>query len=263
MSLISVAVYDLEGSGRTEITEKFFQSLIDTVDFRKHEIYIIDNNSCHATQKVILEFLKVIDDIAYQHATLIHNHENLGTAKAVNQGLRHRKPGQMTLKCDNDVIFHQQNWLEELEEAIRRQPNIGILGLKRKDLGESPNNHSPHFRTELIDLPHNPGEKWMTFEKVTHGVFGTCTMYNHLLLDKIGYLYQPSVYGWDDGLISTRSTLAGFINGFLPHIEIDHIDPGGTFYQTWKETQAGIDSRAAWELDAAYKNGTRSIYEDA
>ncbi len=186
MSLLSVAVYDLEESGRTQITERFFQSLLETVDFRKHEIYIIDNNSCNDTQKVILEFLKIVDEIAYGHAILIHNPENVGTAKAINQGLKHRKPGQMTVKCDNDVIFHQTNWLEELEEAIQREPKIGILGLKRKDLGESQHAENIHFRSELVELPHKPGERWMIFEKVKHGVMGTCTMYNHALLDKIG-----------------------------------------------------------------------------
>ncbi len=76
-------------------------------------------------------------------------------------------------------------------------------------------------------------------------------------------MYQPKLYGWDDGLISTRSELAGFINGFLPHIEIDHIDPGGTFYQTWKENHAGETGREAWETEQAYRNGSRPIYEDA
>lgn len=264
MSLISMAVFDQEGSGRTALTEKCFQSLLNTVDFRKHRIFIIDNASCEATTKVIIDFANIIDDIAFGNFTLYRNNENVGTAKAVNQGLKERRPGENCIKCDNDVVFNQQNWIEEMDEAIRRMPSIGILGLKRKDLGENPFlETSPHFRTTLEMLPHKLGEPWMVFEKVQHGVMGTCTMYNSKLLDEIGYLHQPTVYGWDDGLISTRSTLAGFVNGFLPTIDIDHPDPGGTFYQAWKENHAQETSGASWQLDHDYKTGARPIYEEA
>jgi len=263
MSLISSAVFDQEGTGRTGLTERYFNSLLKTVDFRRHRIVIIDNASCIETQKVIMEFAKHMDDNYWGQFTLFHNKENVGTAKAVNQGLKLREPGEHCLKIDNDVEFGQTGWIEEMEDAIRRNPRIGILGLKRKDLGEAPFEEiNEHYRTTLKMLPHVGGERWLVFEEVKHGIMGTCTMFNPLLLDAIGYLYQPTIYGWDDGLISTRSKLAGFVNGFLPHINIDHIDPGNTFYQTWKEAHAGETIGLAGKLDADYRSGKRPIYEE-
>ncbi len=62
---------------------------------------------------------------------------------------------------------------------------------------------------------------------------GTCQMYNYRLIDKIGGLMQPGLYGFDDTLAGVRCKLAGFKNSFLPHIEIDHIDTKETPY--WQE----------------------------
>ena len=260
MSLIAVAVYDLPGSGRTDLTERTFQSLLDTVDFRKHRIFIIDNASCEETQRVIMEFGKIVDEIAFGQFTLISNRENVGTAKAINAGWKERRPGEHCIKIDNDVVIYSPHWIEEMEEAINRVPKIGIIGLKRKDLIENTTHEDPNYRSVLLQLPHKPGEKWMIVE-VVRGVMGTCKMINSALLDKIGYLYQPSNYGFDDSLYSRRSELSGFINCFLPHIEIDHIDPGGTDYTTWKQQHAGEIMGAVSQLQMDYIQGKRPLYE--
>jgi hypothetical protein len=149
-----------------------------------------------------------------------------------------------------------------LEAAIARDPNIGIIGLKRKDCWENPAHPEPFYRSTLEMLPHVAGEPWMVIEKVRH-VMGTCQMFNSALLDKIGYLYQPRLYGFDDCLAATRSEVAGFYNAFLPHIEIDHIDTGETAYQGWKEKHSGEDMAAFNSITQAYREGRRPIYEEA
>lgn len=291
-ALIAMACYDSEGSGRTELTKKTLQNLLETVDFNRHRMFIIDNASCFETKDVIAKFagnFHSTGSYPMEQLEVITNDENVGTAKAVNQGLRQRRPEEHCIKMDNDVVVYQQHWVDEMERAIELEPilrknsireispsgdievithiekpkayKIGILGLKRKDLGEFPQAKDAHFQTTLTMLPHRHGQPWVVFEEVKHGVMGTCTMFNWRLLDKIGYLHQPTLYGWDDGLISTRSKLAGFVNGFLPHIEIDHIDPGGTEYTEWKAQRATEASRLAGILNQEYIDGIRPIYE--
>lgn len=268
--MLAMAIFDQEGTDRPIYTRDTLRSLLDTVDFRKHRIFLIDNNSCDLTKKFLAEFagnFSSIGPFPEQNLTIIHNQENLGTAKAINQALKHREPGENCIKMDNDVVIHYPGWIEEMEEALARLPKIGILGLKRNDLIESPLHPDPTWRSVIYQLPHEPGQRWIYFERV-RGVMGTCTMYNHRLLDKIGFLYQPTIYGYDDSLISTRSEVAGFVNGFLPYIHIDHIDTGHdgkgkTEYQKWKEDSAVINARTAVEISEAYRDGTRSIYEEA
>lgn len=253
MALIIMCCYDTEENGRSEYTRRTLQCLCETVNWQKHSIVVVDNNSCEETKKEI-SFIKEL-------GTLITLKENVGTAKAVNLGIKLRKEGEYVLKVDNDVVIHKSGWVDELEEAIEREPTIGVLGLKRKDLRQTPYDPDPNFKSELIQLPHESGQKWITVER-TNDIMGTCTMLNWRLLDKIGYYHQPGKYGFDDTLMNLRSLLAGFINCFLPHINMDHIDAGGNDYVNVKQQQAG----AVWDdyrhMHDDYVNGVLPLYYD-
>ena len=111
-------------------------------------------------------------------------------------------------------------------------------------------------------LPHIPGHQWRIVEKVRHCI-GTCVMHSSDLLEKVGYLYQPSIYGYDDVIMSHRTQLAGLYCCFLPHVNIDHIDPGGTEFQSWKERHAGEHTQEVIKLVHAMYNGSKSIYYEA
>lgn len=253
MALIAMAVFDTEENMRTSYTHQTFVSLTDTVDFRKHRVIVVDNGSCDDTQKLFDRFEYLF--------TIIRGNDNVGTAKAINKAWADRKPGENCIKMDNDVVINHKGWVDEMDEAIRREPLIGQVGLKRKDCWESPE-RTDFYKSKLLMLPHNAGEKWVVAEKVNH-VMGTCVMHSSALLDKIGYLYQPRLYGFDDALMSLRSQLAGFINVFLPHIDIDHIDTGTTSYQKWKEKHSSEQWKEYHKTVEDYKTGKRSLYEIA
>lgn len=250
MALIAMAVYDTEENQRTELTRRTLESLTFTLDLTRHRVFLIDNASCEETKELLRAYSR--------EYTVITNETNIGTAEAINLAWRHRKPGEHAVKMDNDVIIYSQTWADELEEAIRRDPKAGIVGLKRKDCIETPWQDG-FYKSFLFMFPHLPGERWVLGERVYH-VMGTCQMYNSALLDKIGYLYQPRLYGFDDALAAKRCELAGFYSAFLPHIEIDHIDPGDTAYQGWKEKHAGEDMATYSRIVNEYVNGKRPIY---
>lgn len=255
MALIAMAVHDTEENGRTELTRQCLDSLMSTISLVRHRLFIIDNGSCLETKKLL--------DRANQRigVEVLTNSENTGTAAAINMAWMLRRPGENAVKMDNDVVFRRNaaEWIEQMDEAIARDTRIGIVGLKRKDCIETPWNENPFYRSELYLLPHQPGERWIVGEKVNH-VMGTCQMYSSALLDKIGYLWQPRLYGFDDVIAAARCHAAGFINVFLPHIEIDHIDPGGTDYQKWKERHAGEDFVNALTIRDQIERGERSYY---
>jgi GT2 family glycosyltransferase len=226
---------------------------MQTVNMAKHRIHVIDNASCKATKQLLQDFAA--------HITIHTNGQNLGTAKAINIAWQEREPGEHCIKMDNDVVIHQKDWADDLELAIELDPKIGIVGLKRKDCWENPNHENPHYRSTL-ELLGGGNHGWIPIERVNH-VMGTCQMFNSDLLDKIGYLYQPRLYGFDDALAAIRCQVAGFYSCFLPSIEIDHIDTGETPYQTWKEKHSGEDMRAYNQIKNAYLNGSKSIYSES
>ena len=259
-TLIVMAVWDTVENKRTEFTRRTIECLTNTVDLTRHRVIISDNGSCAATQALYARLPKGF--------SVIYNGENLGTAAAVNKAWRERKPGEYAVKMDNDVVIHSAGWVDEMEEALQRGPEIGILGLMRVDCDENPYWPEGHnMKSELRKLPPFKGQpefnghRHIVVERVNH-VMGTCQMYAPALLEKIGYLYQPRLYGFDDSLAAVRCRVAGFESCFLPHIRIDHIDPGGTEYQTWKHKVSSEDMAEYNRIKEGYVSGQIPIYYD-
>jgi len=258
MALIAMTVYCTEENKKDECLEKVLDSLWRNFGgvSSKHRIAFSVNGATRRTRKLLNGF-----DVC-MNKKIIYNDVNIGRAKAINIAWKERKPGEHCIKMDDDIVINSCGWVDELEEAIRRDPTIGQIGLKRKDCWEWPGHKHPDWRSELHMLPHVPGERWQIVEKVKH-VIGSCVMHNAALLDKVGYLYQPSLYGYDDVIMSHRSYIAGFYSCFLPHINIDHIDPGDTPYQGWKERHSAEQTDEVIKLVHAMIRGEKSIYFDA
>jgi len=228
MALIAMAVYSTDSNRKDEYLLKTLASIAATVDFKRHRLMLSINGGTPQTQNIVHAWLN-----KGPVSEIIWNADNLGTAGAINKIIAKRDAGEHVIKIDDDVVIHNPGWADQMEEAISIDPLIGIIGLKRKDLIQSPWHPDPQYRSELVLLPHAPGHRWITIER-TPDIIGTCTMFNSLLLDKIGYSRQPGKYGFEDNLMCHRSHLAGFYNCFLNHIDIDHIDEGAEEYSEWK-----------------------------
>lgn len=264
MALIAMAVHDTEENNRTEYTLRTINKLFQTVDFHKHRLFIIDNNSCTDTKELLASMERSFDNVedpSLNKVRLITLIENIGTARAINIAWKERLPGENLIKMDNDVVIHYNGWVDQMDDAISRDASLGQVGLKRKDCWEYPTHPEKEWRSELLMLPHKPGEAWIVVERAKH-IMGTCVMHSAALIDRVGYLYQPGLYGYDDVLMSWRSSLAGFKNVFLPHINIDHIDAGTTPYQGWKERHSGEYTKQVSDLVDQYISKQKSLYYD-
>jgi GT2 family glycosyltransferase len=251
MALIAMAVYSTPENGKDEYLARTLESLEQTVDFTAHRLVLSVNAYTDKTKSIIELHSKIVTRV-------IWNDTNIGTAEAINKAWHLRYPGENCVKMDDDVVIHHQNWLYLMEEAIRRDPKIGQIGLKRRDCMEAPWVVG-HYGSTLKMLPHEPGQIWITVEDVNH-VMGTCVMHSSALLDKIGYLWQPGVYGFDDSFMSLRSKLAGFTNNFLTAVDIEHIDRGDTGFQKWKENQASEKWQAYQVAYVQFTSGNRPLY---
>lgn len=252
--LLAMAVYDTEENNRSWMTRATLWSLSQTVNWDRHRLFIVDNGSCLQTQRYIREAS------AFLPLTLLQQNENLGTARAINLAWQFREPGEHAVKMDNDVVIRQIGWADWIEDVFTRAPGVGICALKRKDLAESPW-AAGDMKSRLWMVPHLAGERWLVVEEV-RGVMGTVQGFSSALLDKIGYLTQPSIYGFDDSLASLRSRLAGYKNVFLHGFEIDHIDRGGDAYCQWKRDEAARQFPAFNALVLQYEAGILPLYYD-
>ena len=257
---IVMASYVTKTNGRLEYAKETLFSLLDTVNFNIHELFISDNNSCEDMVKFYNVFSDFFNEkFPIENLKISYNDSNLGTAEAVNLGIRQRKENQFVIKVDSDVTIGKSFWVEEMEECFARYPRLGILGLKRTEVIQKADHENPEYRTKLVSVPHKRGQKWIILE-LCNDIIGTCTMFSPKLLDKVGYLYQPSNYGWDDVLMSIRSEKAGFENAFIPHIPIVHLDNGEGDYARQKEKEAEKTIGEFDEIAKDYKKGIRDIY---
>lgn len=253
MALIAMAVYDTAENQRTQFTRVTLQSLSETVNWDRHRLILIDNASHEPTQELYAEFA---DRLPFE---LIRLDSNRGTARAVNQGWLKRRPGEHAVKMDNDVRFRDRNWCDRLEDCVDRDEKLGIIGLKRPDCIESPWTEG-WYKSELRMLPHERGQSWLVVEVANH-VMGTCQLFSSRLLDRIGFLYQfGGLYGFDDSLAAARCAAAGFYSAFLCNVHIDHVDPGSTPYQQWKQKYASERFQCYHQAVASYFDGSKPIY---
>lgn len=250
-----MAVYSTEENKKDDCLQKTLESLYQTVNFNKHRLMLSVNGNTPNTLGIIDYYKKhgVVSNV-------IRNDVNLGTAEAVNQVWSFRNDNEHCIKMDDDVLIKNVGWVDEMEEVLRRDSTTGQVGLKRKDLIESPHRND-WYKSELEMLSHEAGETWIVIEKANH-IMGTCVCHSSLLLDKIGFMYQMqgNKYGFDDVLTSFRSQFAGFKNCFLPHIEIEHIDNLQTNYSQWKHDNAMAMFGEYEKTKAKYQSGELSVY---
>lgn len=238
MGLIAMAVHDTVENDRTKYTQATLLSLYDTVDWTKHRMVIINNNSCVATNQLLTGARKTFNNV-----TTIKINENIGTSRAINMAIRMRESGEVVFKMDNDVIVHEIGWVDKMERILSERLEIGILGLRRDDV-----------YGELI-----PDGELL----INDDIMGTCTAYNPVMLDKIGYSFQPSpFYGGDDVIMSARSLAAGFNNAFVKDIKITHLDDGNNPYCEWKRQEAAMYIQEISIISNMIKSGEMPYYND-
>ncbi|MEJ8545124.1 glycosyltransferase family 2 protein [Brevibacillus borstelensis] len=105
------------------VTEQCLDSIFKNTDL-PYELILIDNGSTDATKEKIMH----VDVSPYRwvkDVKIISNPENLGVAKAWNQGIKSAE-GEFFCLCNNDIVV-SKNWLPPLIEKMRSNPNLGMV----------------------------------------------------------------------------------------------------------------------------------------
>lgn len=256
MALIALVAWDTDENKRSKYTNACLESLYINVDWKRHRLVCVDNDSVDETKQVFRHWIRKIPN-----AGLITNNHNMGQASAINLAWISREDGQHLARIDNDIFVTTKDWLDRLEECIDRDPKIGLIGLKHKNLMDHPDADG-WLKTSLHLLPHKRGESWLVVEKMRH-ILGSAQLMNVELFNKIGYLRQYGKWGLEDADASVRCDKAGFYSCYFHGAEFTDLDAGESAeYQGWKNKTAAeylpeFDARVA-----AYKSGEQSIYYD-
>jgi GT2 family glycosyltransferase len=105
---------------QVEYTKQCMEALYKNTPNSLFEIIVVDNNSTDGTK----EFLSGIQE----NIKIISNPENLGFAKACNQGAKEAS-GKFLLFLNNDTV-PLSGWLEEMVHSVNSDVDVGIVGSK-------------------------------------------------------------------------------------------------------------------------------------
>ena len=185
----------------------------------KIEVIVIDNNSTDGS----LEQLKVKSEklkVEGRRLKIIENKENVGFAKAINQGIKCSN-GEYIFITNDDIIFDKKS-LKNLVEYANQHPKIGILG------GKIFSKNNP---TEVISCGYMMN-KWTgnvypspSSDKVHEPdwIQGCAMLVLRKVIDKIGLLDEGfSLIYFEDFDFCLRAKKAGYSIAYIPSAHFWH-----------------------------------------
>ena len=190
--------------GNCDITRTCLNSIISNTTYPHFEIIIVDN--CSPDQTVAF-----LQEISGQHSNIrvIFNPENLGFAKAMNQGLQAAR-GDILVMMNNDVSV-PRGWLRGILRCLNN-PQIGLAGPVTNSIGnEACIDVTYRDLAEMPDFAH----AWMSDHVGRSFDIRVLAMYclgiRREVFAELGLLDEAFGLGWfEDDDYSNRGRAAGY-----------------------------------------------------
>jgi len=207
-------------------------SIYQELEHLTSEVIVVDNDSIDGSVEMIKQNFPIL--------VLLRNKENLGFAKAVNQGLRVSK-GQYALLVNPDVVFLNTS-LYKLVHYMEQHPEVGIAGPKvyddeSKQIVQLSCRRFPSYMNALFSryspltklFPNNRFSKRFLMTDWNHGqisevdwVSGCWMLIRAEMLSKIGLLDESYTLFFEDVDICFRAWKNGWKVVYYPEAEIVH-----------------------------------------
>lgn len=204
-----------------DYTKKCIKSIEANTKGVNYRYIFVDNDSTDGT----VDYLKKI-----KNSVLISNTENMGFAKAMNQGLE-KVTSKYTVWLNNDTIVTPQ-WLHYLINHLEKIPNAGAIGPISNATGIIQRDNTWEGKPNVEEVSIF-GQKWHkeNYGKVIefHRIAGFCIVMKSELIEKVGFLDEQFNFGgYDDDDYCLRIRNAGYKILIAEDVFIHH-KSGATF----------------------------------
>lgn len=204
-------------------TKKLLKQCIDSIKKNrgnlKLEIIVVDNGSTDSSVEMVRK-LKV---------KLIENKENLGFAKAVNQGIKKAK-GEHLFLLNSDAVV-QPGALEAMVKFAKTHPLAGVVGGRLLNPDGSVQASVYHFPSLIRAIREFWFNQKDTYQKyvpqfdqpvVVDAVTGSTMLIPKNIIDEIGLLDEKYFMYFEDLDYCRRAKKAGYKTYYLPRVEFVH-----------------------------------------
>jgi len=211
-----------------EMTERAINRLRECESALASEIILIDNNSTEKLSPSTVATLSV---------KYIENQENVGFARAVNQGLNCAS-GEYILLLNSDVLI-ENGAVGKLIAFLENEPKAAIVGPKMvypDGRAQVSCGYFPNLLREFIRLstfykiiPYSTLAKKTRFNRQLFAeggevdwLSGGCLLIRRTLIDQIGPLDEHYFFGVEDIDFCFRTKQSGFKVFYLPQAQVIH-----------------------------------------
>ncbi len=218
-SLVSIVipVYN-----KVELTKQCIEAIFKNTVYPNYEIIIVNNASTDDTFNY-LDKLKEINP----KIKVINNNENLGFAKAINQGANIAS-GKYLVLLNNDTI-PLENWLTNLINTINSNDKIAIVGCKLLYPDDSIQHCGVALRRDrkwfkhpykFVERNHPIVNNYRKWDAVT----AACIITPTDLFHKVGHLDEYYLNGCEDIDYCCKVREAGYEIYYEPKVELYHLE---------------------------------------
>ncbi|OIO07722.1 hypothetical protein AUJ27_01975 [Candidatus Falkowbacteria bacterium CG1_02_37_44] len=218
MKKLSVIIINYNTPAITEKAIRAFQKNATGLDY---EIILIDNNSSQ----------KISDDIIKElNLKYIINDQNLGFAKAINQGIKAAR-AEYILLLNSDVIVEKQA-IAELLGYFEKENQAGIIGPKfiypdgknQISSGKFSNFWCELFRFTLLYkiLPFGIYNKDFKNVRSVDWLSGGCILIRQQVIERIGLFNENYFFGTEDKDFCLRAKNNGWQVIYYPPAQVIH-----------------------------------------
>lgn len=218
MSLISVIIINYNTPA---MTEHAISRFIDRADGFNYEIILIDNNS---SEKITGAVLK------NEQIKFIQNTENVGFAKAVNQGIKIAS-GDYILLLNSDALV-KKDTVKNMLAYLKNNNRVGVIGPKfiypsgqnQVSSGKFPNLWREFFRLSMLHriLPFSAYNKNFKIIKSLDWVSGGCLLIKREVIKQIGGFDENYFFSAEDMDFCLRAKKRGWQVIYYPLAGIVH-----------------------------------------
>ncbi|MBW2429336.1 MAG: glycosyltransferase, partial [Deltaproteobacteria bacterium] len=230
---------------QAEYTRQCIEALYKNTSSSFFEVIVVDNNSTDGTK----DYLSSIPE----KVKVITNNENLGFAKACNQGAEHSK-GYYLIFLNNDTL-PQHGWLEEMINTAEKDSLVGMVGSRLlypdgtiQHAGVYFNEHGiPYhaFRSAPGDHPA------ALITRETPGVTGACMLMPKQLFQHIGGFNEDYHMYVEDVDLCLRTWDVGFKVVYCAESVLTHFESASITDIHRRDAQV----REAWDhLHKSWRN---------
>jgi len=180
------------------------------------EILVIDNNSKDKTRQILIDFQK-----KFPNVKVIFNQENIGFAKAVNQGIKASK-NEFIVVINPDAIVVTPDWLEIFYKELKENNDVCVV---------APVSDQVVYYQSLIKFTKIAGDItpyilryfYNDYSEDLESFAGFCFATRKSKIQELGMLDENLILGMEDFDLSLRIREKGYKIVLKPSVLVQHI----------------------------------------